>query len=200
MLDRILIVFVIFLLSTSCKSKTDYYNLPLLSFNKNFNAVIEIPAGTNKKFEYNEITQAFEVDKKNGKDRVIQFLPYIGNYGYIPSTYSDPTKGGDGDALDVLVLSESIVTGAVIEVSPIAILKLLDDGEIDYKIIAIPTDETKQILKVNTYEDFLKDFSEVKTIIELWFLNYNKDDEVTIQGWGNEKEAIKEIYKNKIKK
>ena len=101
----------------------------------NFNAVIEIPAGTNKKIEFNNSTQAFEVDKNNGKDRVIQFLPYIGNYGYIPSTYSNPNQGGDGDALDVLVISESVKTGSIIEIIPIAVLKLLDEGEIDYKIL-----------------------------------------------------------------
>ncbi len=194
----IYILFSIILSCFGCNKKVDYNKVPLVSANKNFNAVIEIPAGTNKKFEYNKKTQTFEVDNKNGKDRVIQFLPYVGNYGYMPSTFSDPNKGGDGDALDVLVLSESVDTGSIIEINPIAILKLIDDGEIDYKIIAIPIDESKRIINANTYTDLSKNFVEVKTIIELWFLNYNKDDHCLIKGWGDEKEAIKEILNNKM--
>lgn len=198
MLDKRLLIISFVLLFTSCKKKTDYYNLPLISINKNINVVVEIPAGTNKKFEYNKSTQSFEVDQKNDKDRVIQFLPYIGNYGYIPSTFSDPNKGGDGDALDVLVLSESVATGTIMEVNPIAVLKLFDDGEIDYKIIAIPSDKSKQIIKANNFADLTKDFSEIMTIIELWFLNYNKDDTAIIKCWGSEKEALKEIENNRL--
>lgn len=177
----------------SCEKKIDYYHLPLYSSNNILNVVIEIPAGSNKKYEYNKISNSFEIDKKDGKDRVVQYLPYVGNYGYFPSTYSDPKKGGDGDALDVLVLSESVISGSVLEVIPIAVLKLIDDGESDYKIIAIPTDVSKQIIKVKSFTDFSQNYPEVKQIIEFWFLNYNKDDEAKIEGWGDEKAALKEI-------
>lgn len=200
MFVRLLIIIAIVLICTSCNKKKDYYGLPSISSNENINAVIEIPAGTNKKIEYNKSSQTFEIDQENGKDRVIQFLPYVGNYGYIPSTYSNPLTGGDGDALDVLVLSESVPIGSVVEVNPIAILKLIDDGEIDYKIIAIPCNQNKQIIGAKTYDDFSKNYSEVKSIIELWFLNYNKYDEAIIKGWGDENEAVNEIIKSKIKK
>ncbi len=197
MLKKIAICFLVILFAISCKKGKDYYHLSVYSSNNNINAVIEIPAGTNVKFEYNESTKSFEIDKKNGKNRIIQYLPYLGNYGFIPSTYSDLEKGGDGDALDVLVLSESLATGTVEEIIPIAVLKLIDDGEIDYKIIAIPVNKSKQIIKVNSYNEFSKKFPEIKYIIELWFLNYNKDDAAQINGWGDEKEAIKEVIKNK---
>ena len=107
---------------------------------------------------------------------MIKFLPYLGNYGFIPSTYSDPNKGGDGDALDILVLSESAKIGDVIETVPIAILKLIDDGEIDYKIISVPSDRNNRIIDVDNFKDFNKNYAEVKLIIETWFLNYNKLD------------------------
>jgi len=197
MVLRNILCFLFVVLVMSCKKKADYYHLPLLSSNNNINAVIEIPAGTNKKFEYNEEKQSFEIDKKNGKERIIQFLPYLGNYGFIPSTYSDPEKGGDGDAIDVLVISESVSTGSVIEINPIAVLKLIDNGEIDYKVIAIPVNIDDQLIKVKSFREFSKQFPQVKQIIELWFLNYNKDDEAKIDGWGDEKEALEEINKNK---
>src|SRR5690606_18639853 len=116
----------------------DYDQLPLLSENGYYQAVIEIPSGTNKKYEYNVTTKTFEIDQKNGRDRIINFLSYPGNYGFIPSTLSDKTKGGDGDALDVLLLSEAHQIGDVVEIIPITMLKLLDQGEEDYKIIAVP--------------------------------------------------------------
>ena len=187
---------VLFICLVACKNNIDYYSLPLYSSNNILTAVIEIPSGTNKKYEYNNTSKAFEIDQKNGIDRVVQYLPYLGNYGYFPSTYSDPKKGGDGDALDVLVLSESVTTGSVVEVIPIGVLKLIDDGELDYKIISIPADPSKQIIKVNSFSEFSQKYPEVKKIIELWFLNYNKDDEAKIKGWGDEVEALNEIKSN----
>ena len=180
----------------ACKNNIDYYSLPLYSSNNILTAVIEIPSGTNKKYEYNNTSKAFEIDQKNGIDRVVQYLPYLGNYGYFPSTYSDPKKGGDGDALDVLVLSESVTTASVVEVIPIGVLKLIDDGELDYKILSIPADPSKQIIKVNSFSEFSQKYPEVKKIIELWFLNYNKDDEAKIKGWGDEVDALNEIKSN----
>ncbi len=157
---------LLFICLASCKDNIDYYYISTKSDTNYFNAVVEISAGTNKKFEYNKKTRKFEIDRKNGTERIIDFLPYIGNYGFIPSTYSDILKGGDGDALDVLVLSESLPTETVVEIVPIAVLKLIDDGELDYKIIA--------------------NVAEIMKIIELWFLNYNKDDTALIEGWDNE--------------
>lgn len=191
----LLVLFVLL----SCNRAIDYYNIPMYSSSNQINAVIEIPAGTNLKFEYNIESGSFEIDQKEGKDRVIEFLPYIGNYGFIPSTHADLAKGGDGDALDVLIISESMPTGTVLEIIPIAVLKLIDNGELDYKIIAIPSIEEKRIIDIQNYNDFSTSFPEIKAIIELWFLNYNKTDEALIEGWGDEAMALNEIIKNSIK-
>ena len=187
----------VILCCTSCNSNIDYYNIPLYSENNRLQAVVEIPAGTNKKIEVNTETSAFEVDQKNGKDRVIDFLPYPGNYGFIPSTYSDPNTGGDGDALDVLIISESLPTGSVVEIEPLGMLKLIDEGEIDYKIIAVPAGASDGIISAKTFQEFESMYPEAKAIIELWFLNYNKDDRAEVNGWADEKEALSEIERNK---
>lgn len=199
MLSRISISFVCFFSVFNCEEKLDYNKLPFKISDGVFNAVIEIPAGTNKKFEYNKTTKSFEIDKTDGQDRIINFLPYLANYGFIPSTCYDLKKGGDGDPLDVLVLSENVPTGAIIEIKPIAMLKLLDNGELDYKIIAIPYDINKRILDIKNLEELSIRFPEVKTMIELWFLNYNKGDEAIIIGWANKKVTLEEIFKNKLK-
>ena len=60
--------------------------------------VVEIPAGTNQKIEFDYKDGTFKVDQIDGKDRVIDFLPYPGNYGFVPGTLMDKERGGDGDA------------------------------------------------------------------------------------------------------
>lgn len=177
----------------SCGSTKEYYNLPAKASESTFNAVIEIPAGTNKKYEYQFLQKKFIVDLENGSERVIDFLSYPGNYGFIPSTLSKSNTGGDGDALDVLVISESVATGTVLEILPIAVLKLIDDGEMDYKIIAVPQEKVKRIIGASTYAEITTKYPALLKIVALWFLNYNPKDTSTIEGWGNEKEALEEI-------
>ncbi len=95
-----------------------------------FFTVIEIPAGSFTKYE---------IDAENGHifvDRY-QSMPvvYPANYGSIPSSL-----GGDGDPLDALVFTrEPVVPGAMIKVRAIGVLKMIDGGEEDDKIIAVPT-------------------------------------------------------------
>lgn len=94
-----------------------------------FAAVIEIPK--NSKIKY-------ELDKETGlimMDRILYTSThYPANYGFIPRTYAD-----DGDPLDVLVLcSETLVPMSLVECYPIGVIKMLDNGSADEKIIAIP--------------------------------------------------------------
>ena len=182
-----------FVLLQSCGSTKDYYTLPAQVSEESFNAVVEIPAGTNKKYEYDPNQKEFIVDIENGKERVIDFLPYPANYGFIPSTLSKSDTGGDGDALDILVISEAMITGAVLEILPIAILKLIDDGETDYKIIAVPQDKSKRIIRATTYAELTTDYPKLLEIVELWFLNYNPKDSSSVEGWADEQEALNEI-------
>ncbi|WP_418501958.1 inorganic diphosphatase [Flagellimonas sp.] len=183
----------------SCDGPKSFYSLPTFVTEGTFNTVIEIPAGTNKKIEYDAKGNVFKVDEKNGAERIVQFLPYPANYGFIPSTLSDIRTGGDGDALDVLVLAEALDTGTIMECIPIGMLKLLDDGEEDHKIIAIPLETKKRVIDARNFAELSKNYPAIIKIIELWFLNYNKDDLAEVKGWGDEMEALKEI-ENQLKK
>ncbi|MEM1216335.1 MAG: inorganic diphosphatase, partial [Bacteroidota bacterium] len=98
------------------------------------NMIVEIPAGTNRKVEFDYEMGIFKTDQKNGKDRIIDFLPYPGNYGFVPGTLMDKARGGDGDALDILVLSEAQPTGSLLSVRMLGALVLRDRGEIDTKL------------------------------------------------------------------
>jgi inorganic pyrophosphatase len=98
----------------------------------NFLAVIEIEKGSKKKYE---------LDKETGMLRLDRILytstHYPANYGFIPLTYAD-----DGDPLDVLVLcSEPISPMVIVQVYPIGVISMIDNGRLDDKIIAIPYDD-----------------------------------------------------------
>ena len=122
-------------------------------------------------------------------------MSYPGNYGFIPSTVMSKEIGGDGDSLDILVLSQSIATGTVIEVNPIAILTLIDNGEIDSKIIAVPTNKNNRIITATSYEELESKYPNVKNIIEIWFTSYKGKGIVESDGWDNERVAKAEIEK-----
>ena len=189
-------LFIGFFVLQGCKSSNDPAPYQLSAFSEEgMNAVIEIPAGTNKKIEYNSETKQYEVDVLDGKKRVIDFLAYPANYGFIPSTIMDKDKGGDGDALDILVLGESQPTGTVLKVKPIAMLELLDGGELDTKIIGVPLDSTLQVVKIDKFEDLLIKYNGIQRIIETWFLNYKGLGKMELVGWKNEAAAMSEIRK-----
>ncbi|OFX49762.1 MAG: hypothetical protein A2046_11445 [Bacteroidetes bacterium GWA2_30_7] len=183
----LLLSFLLFLYS--CDNQ-DYKSLPLRSEKGFYKAVIEIPAGTNHKIEYDIKQKKFLCNQANGKDRIVDFLPYPANYGFIPSTLMDTLKGGDGDPLDVLVISESLPTKTVLEIIPIAIIYMIDDNEVDYKILAVPLKENLRVIKALSYEELLFNYPKIPEIISDWLINYKGTGKVTIERWASANEAI----------
>ena len=171
--------------------------VPTTTFNEDgsINAYIEIPAGGNIKYEYDSEKKALQPDQVDNKDRVIDFLPYLGNYGFIAATKMEKSKGGDGDALDVLVLSESVEKGAVMRVLPIAVILLEDRGEQDHKIIAVPFEASERTINVEKFSAFITRYNAAQFIVQEWFLNYKGLGAVKLLGWKDEQYALKEINK-----
>ena len=102
---------------------------PSMISSKDFSAVIEIPKGSNCKYELDKYTGLLRLDRV-----LYTSTHYPANYGFIPRTYAD-----DGDPLDVLVLcAESIHPLTLVRVFPIGVMRMIDGGAIDDKIIAIP--------------------------------------------------------------
>jgi inorganic pyrophosphatase len=188
-------LFVLCSCSETSIRKKDYEKLPAITENGTLNMVVEIPAGTNQKYEYDSSSKSFEVEIINNKKRVVNFLPYPGNYGFIPSTLMEEERGGDGDALDILLISESVKRGTVVDVIPIATLILKDNDEVDTKIIAVPLDTTLSIIDARSYQVFLIEYDAVKRIIEEWFTHYKGDRQIELVGWKDENYAWKEVEK-----
>jgi inorganic pyrophosphatase len=162
-----------------------------------FNAIIEIPKGSNNKYEIDKETGLIALDRANYSS-----APYPFDYGFAPKTLWD-----DGDALDVVVLTTfPLNPGILVRVRPVAIMDMIDDGDSDAKIIAVPADDKRW--------DDVKDLGDVNphTIkeIEHFFKTYKqlkKEDIVvtidSIRGADAAKEAVIRsvgIYNNKFAK
>jgi len=176
-------------------TKMNHLALPSFSPNGHLQGVIEIPAGTNTKYEYNKQLFQFQPDMRAGQVRRVDFMSYPLNYGFIPSTRMDKDRGGDGDPLDVLLLAEHLSTGSVVEVLPIGLLLLEDLGELDHKVLAIPIEASKRIIRATNWAEFQRDYSAIRHIIELFFLYYDGLGTMKIMGWADENAAIEEVKK-----
>ncbi len=145
-------------------------------------AVVEIPSGSRNKYE---------LDKESGLlrlDRVLySAVHYPGDYGFFPRTLVE-----DGDPLDILVrINEPTFPGCQIEARPIGVLKMLDKGEPDDKILAVPASDPFH----NEYFDIADLPQHYLAEIEHFFHIY-KDLEgkrVTILGWEKSEVAMQII-------
>jgi len=151
------------------------------------NVLIEIPQGSNVKYEFDEEENVIKVD------RILytaMFYPF--NYGFIPGTLEE-----DGDPLDVLVISNyPLMPGSVIEVRPVGMLFMRDEEGEDAKIIAVPID------KIDPTFSNIKDINDVPDAIKnkiTHFFEHYKELEpgkwVKVSGWGNASQAKERINK-----
>lgn len=156
------------------------------------NVVIEIPAGTTAKWEVDKADGSLKWKLKKGKPRIVKYLGYPGNYGMVPQTLLSKNFGGDGDPLDVLVLGESLPRGSVVKTKIVGILKLLDGGEQDDKLLAVRLDTP--FFKINTIKELDKKFEGASKIIELWFSNYKGRGKIKFKGTAGVEEAKKVLH------
>lgn len=111
------------------KPMVDYLSLPIGPRSPDqVNAVVEIPQGSVQKYEYDKQLRIFRLDRT-----LYSPVHYPGDYGFVPSTL-----GQDGDPLDILVLVDApSFPGCFMEVRPIGMLRMVDQGKHDEKILAV---------------------------------------------------------------
>ncbi len=149
------------------------------------NVVIEIPKGSNIKYEIDKDSGILFVDRK-----LFTAMFYPCNYGFIPSTLE-----GDGDPVDVLVIGEfAVVPLSILRAIPVGVLLTEDEEGQDSKIIAIP------ISKIDSSFSSINDVGDIpeglKKQIEHFFAHYKELEGgkyVKITGWGNREMAEKRI-------
>ncbi len=153
---------------------------------ESFNVIIEIPM--------NADPIKYEVDKETGAIFVDRFMStamhYPTNYGYVPKTLS-----GDGDPVDVLVITPvPLIPGVVVPCRAIGILKMTDEAGEDGKVLAVPTDK---ILSLYSRWQKPDDLNPMRLKAIEHFFEHYKDLEpgkwVKVQGWEGKDAAHKEI-------
>lgn len=147
-----------------------------------FYAVIEISKGSKMKYELDKATGFLKLD------RILHTSThYPANYGFIPLTYAD-----DDDPLDVLVIcSEEIVPMTIVKCYPIGVIKMIDGGRLDEKIIAIPFSDPYY----NNYKSIYELPSHVFEEMSHFFVVYKQleNKETAVNDLGGRDEAIKII-------
>ncbi len=97
-------------------------------------AIIEVPAGSSNKYEYDPEMGVFRLDRV-----LYSPLHYPGDYGFIPRTLAE-----DGDPIDILVLmNRPTYPGIVINARPLGYLEMSDEKGRDQKILAVPVDDPR---------------------------------------------------------
>lgn len=147
---------------------------------------IEVPKGSRNKYEFDKEKNVVRLD------RVLRSsVVYPGDYGFLPESICD-----DGDPLDVLVVNRfPTFSGCIVSVRPIAMLEMIDTGENDEKIIAVPADD----VYFDSWTD-LGDIPEpIKEEIHEFFNSYKnleKNKTVELKDWKDAKAAEEMIEKS----
>lgn len=179
----------------------DYFNLvSRLPVGKNppfeVNCLVEIPKGCTNKYEYDKKTHVFKLDRV-----LYEAVFYPTEYGIIPQTLNKE----DGDPLDIMVFSTfPTFPGCLISCRPIGVLRLIDSGEEDYKIIAVPANDPRfeEIRELDDLSTHAK-----KEIKNFWenYAELQTEKKIKIEGWSGKEKAYKiikaaiKIYKEKTK-
>ena len=156
------------------------------SLPNDFNVIIEIPAHADP--------VKYEVDKESGAIFVDRFMGtamhYPCNYGYIPHTIA-----GDGDPVDVLVVTQfALPPGVVVRCRPVGMLAMTDEAGEDAKVLAVPVDKLTTMYRS---VESPRDLPQITLDQISHFFAHYKDLEpgkfVKINGWFGQEEAKKEI-------
>ena len=136
------------------------------------NVLIEIPAGSKNKYEFDKDLNAFALDRV-----LYASVQYPYDYGFIPNTLAD-----DGDPLDgMVIMDQPTFPGCVIAARPIAMLGMIDGGDRDEKILCVP-DKDPRYAQVTSLKDIAP--HRLEEIAEFFRTYKNLEKKETqITGW-----------------
>ena len=146
------------------------------------NIVVEIPKGSRQKYEYQEKTETFLLDRV-----LFSSVFYPTDYGFIPQT-----RDHDGDALDAMIITDyPVFPGCIVEGRVIGLMKMIDGGEIDDKILCVPTADPHydHIKSMDDVDPHL--IKEIANFFETYKILQKK--ETKVEGWFDVEEAYKVI-------
>jgi inorganic pyrophosphatase len=184
------------------KEVSPWHDIPLFAGDGMLNYICEIPKETAAKMEVatDEPSTPIKQDIKKGK---LRFYPYNinWNYGLLPQTWEDPGVknadldcSGDNDPVDVVEIGSAAgKMGGVYKVKPVGIYAMIDDGELDWKVIAIAADDPKAA-KINDVEDVEREFpGELQKVLE-WFRDYKMPDGKPANKFGYDNKCLNKEF------
>lgn len=148
-----------------------------------FNMIVEIPRGTTSKLEVQKEVPGNPImhDTKKGKVREYTYGLTFFNYGLLPQTWEDPAtkfdgNAGDNDPLDIVELGDKArKVGEIVPVKVLGNLKLIDQGELDHKIIALALDDPNAA-SINSISDLETQKPGVLAALVDWLKMYKTTD------------------------
>lgn len=149
------------------------------------NVVVEIPKGSQNKYEYDHEHNIFALDR-------VLFSPihYPGDYGIIPQTL-----GEDSDALDALVLvTYPTYPGILIPARPIGVLRMQDNGQGDDKILCVPVHDVRMTHLTDAHDIQEPIRAEIAHFFEVYKQLEGK--KVKLGGWDDAAEARRIIVES----
>ncbi len=142
------------------------------------NVIVEIPSGSRNKFEYDKALDIFRLDRALHSP-----IFYPGDYGFVPRTLAL-----DDDPLDVLILvTEPTFSGCLVLARPIGLLKMIDDGKEDDKVLAVPVGEPEFAEVHNYTQIFAHQLRKIQHFFETYKVLEGKHTQIA--GWEDAAEA-----------
>merc|ERR1719353_970683 len=182
------------------KVVSPWHDMPLELEGGLYNMLTEIPKMTFKKMEVDTKAPGNPIkqDEKKGK-ACLYHGPMFWNYGCLPQTWEDPNhKGdddvggafGDDDPVDVVEIGKAALSmGSFTPVKVLGCLSMIDDGELDWKVIAIAaSDEFAD--KINDVDDIEEFYPGTVSGIREWFRWYKTPDDKPVNGFGHGEKAL----------
>ena len=149
------------------------------------NVVVEIPEGSRNKYEYDKTLDIFRLDRALHSP-----IHYPGDYGFAPRTLAE-----DGDPLDILILVvQPTFPGCLVLARPIGLLKMIDDGLPDDKVLAVPVGEPAYADVHNVSQVFPHTLRTISHFFETYKLLEGKP--TSTQGWRDAAEARRSIVES----
>lgn len=150
------------------------------------NCLVEIPKGSTNKYEYSPEWGVFRLDRV-----LYEAVFFPTEYGIIPQTWNEK----DQDPLDVMVLSTfPTFPGCVIPCRPIGVIRILDTGEQDDKILAVPVNDPR-FEQIKDLADLPPHFK--KEISNFWenYSELQSEKKIKVEGWSGKDRAEEMIQK-----
>jgi len=183
-------------------SISPWHDIPMKG-EKGYNMVVEIPKMSKAKMEIatKEENNPIAQDVKKGKLRDYHG-PIFWNYGCLPQTWEDPNEEhpelkvfGDDDPIDVVEIgSKALDMGSVAEVKPLGVLAMIDDGELDWKVLAVSVDDPL----AEEYNDIDDVPAAVLDGVREWFRWYKTPDDKPLNGFGFDEKYLNAAEAEKV--